>query len=124
MLSPSAFIPFCDFGGNMSAMGVKIENFSVPVCNSFQAKIYNDQLCYEVDLNRFSDKYNIDKELKSGFTFLMDYNEDRQTAFKSSKKEITIGLASSITEEDHSEQAQIYLNTIGWCCNIVLDEQS
>ena len=32
----------------MSAMGVKIDKFDVPVCNSFQAKILNDQLCYEV----------------------------------------------------------------------------
>ena len=37
-ISPSAFIPFCDFGGSMSAMGVKIDQFDVPVCNSFQAK--------------------------------------------------------------------------------------
>ena len=43
----------------MSAMGVKIDQFDVPVCNSFQAKVLNDQLCYEVDLSRFSDKENI-----------------------------------------------------------------
>ena len=65
-LSPSAFIPFCDFGGNMSSMGVKIDQFDVPVCNSFEAKILNDQLCYEVDLEKFSDKLNIDKQLKLG----------------------------------------------------------
>ena len=29
----------------MSAMGVMIDQFDVPVCNSFQAKILNDQLC-------------------------------------------------------------------------------
>ena len=38
--SPSAFIPFCDFGGDMSAMGTKVDQFDVPVCNSFQGKIY------------------------------------------------------------------------------------
>merc|ERR1712155_53286 len=54
-MSPSAFIPFCDFGGNMSAMGVKIDQFDHRVCNSFKAKILYDQLCYEVDLNTFSD---------------------------------------------------------------------
>ena len=62
----------------MSAMGVKIDKFDVPVCNSFQAKILNDQLCYQVDLNRFSDKHDKDKELKLGFHFILDYNEDRQ----------------------------------------------
>ena len=68
-LSLSALIPFCDFGGNMAAMGVKIDQFDVPVCNAFQAKIMNDQLCYEVDLNTFSDKNNIEKELELGFHF-------------------------------------------------------
>ena len=40
-LSPSAFIPFCDFGGNMTAIGVMIEEFDIPVCNGFHAKILN-----------------------------------------------------------------------------------
>ena len=62
--SLSAFIPFCDFGGSMSALGAKIDKFEIPVCNSFQAKILNDQLCYEIDLNKFSNKRNIDKEFK------------------------------------------------------------
>ena len=62
----------------MSSMGVKMDNFTVPVCRSFEAKIMNDQLCYEVDLKTFSYNNNIEKELKIGFNFLMDYNEDRQ----------------------------------------------
>ena len=52
-LSPTALIPFCAFGGNFSAMGVKMEQFNVPVCNSFKAKIVEDQLCYTVDPNRY-----------------------------------------------------------------------
>ena len=60
-LSPSSFIPFCEFGGNMLKMGKKIDHFDVPVCNSFQAKIINDQLCYEVDLKKFSNKVLIKK---------------------------------------------------------------
>jgi len=85
-MSPSAFIPFCDFGGNMSAMGVKIDQFDVPVCNSFQAKLMNDQLCYEVDLNTFSNKKNFEKELEIGLNFLIDYNEDRQMTFEQNKR--------------------------------------
>ena len=38
-LYPTALIPFCEFGGNMSVMGVKIDQFDVPVCNSFRPKI-------------------------------------------------------------------------------------
>ena len=30
-LSQSAFIPFCEFGGNMTAMGLKTELFDVRV---------------------------------------------------------------------------------------------
>ena len=111
--SPSALIPFCEFGGNMASMGTKIEQFDFPVCNSFRAKIRNDQLCYEVDLNRFADKNNIDNELEFGFYFILDYNEDRQITLEriSNKKEF--GLAGNITEVDHSQHAIIYLNTIG-----------
>ena len=62
----------------MSAVGIKLDQFDDPVCNSFQATLINDQLCYEIDLNRVSNESNIDKELELGFYIFMDYNEDRQ----------------------------------------------
>ena len=49
-------IPFCGFGTNLSTMGTKIDQFSVPVCNSFKATVLNDQLCYELDVNEMIDK--------------------------------------------------------------------
>ena len=76
-LSPSAMIPFCEFGKNSRIMGIMIDEFHVPVCNSFQAKILNDQLCYEVDLNKFKNYFSAEN-LKKGFTFFVDNNEDRQ----------------------------------------------
>ena len=76
--SPSAFIPFCEFGGNISVLSLKIDKFQVPVCNSFDPKLHNDQLCYEVDLNRYSNKNNIQMELELGFNFIMDYNYNLQ----------------------------------------------
>ena len=98
----------------MSAMGIKIEQFDVPVCNSFQAKILNDQLCYEVDLNRFADKNNIDKQIELGFNFIMDYNEDRQLTFERNISNIEeVDLANRIAESNQQNQAFIYLNTIG-----------
>ena len=113
-LSPSAFIPFCEFGGNTSAMGVKIDMFDVPVCSVFQAKILNDQLCYEVDLDRFANENNIDRDLELGFSFILDYNEDRQVTLDSDIfEENHFGLASGIVESDHDHQAFIYLDTIG-----------
>ena len=121
-LSPSAFIPFCVFGRNISAMGIKINQFEIPVCSRFQEKILNDQLCYEVDLNMFSNKENIKQELKSGFAFIMDYNEDRQV--KNNRKVVAVdknNFLNIMMESDDNDHANIYLSTIGkfsWICHL------
>ena len=113
-ISLSAFIPFCEFGGNMSSVGHFIDYYNIFICNSFQAKTLNDQLCYEVDLNKFSNKDNIEKELKTGFVFIMDYNEDRQVKFDGNNLERSNdGLATRIMGTDDNKQATIYLNSIG-----------
>ena len=97
----------------MSAMGVKIDQFDVPVCNSFQAKRLNNQLCYEVDLNKFSDKNNIRNELKLGLNFLMDYNEDRQVTFEQNISRKELGLANNLVASDQDQHASVYLDSIG-----------
>ena len=99
----------------MSVVGVKLDQFDDPVCNSFQDKVVNDQLCYEVDLNRFSNKSNIAKELELGFYFLMDYNEDRQVTKQSpfAEQEKRSGIGANLLESDKNQHAFIYLNTIG-----------
>ena len=95
-------------------MGVKIDGFGIPVCNSFQARILNDQLCYEVDLSSFSNKDNIQNELKSGFLFILDYNEDRQVTLDESNMHVEDkGLISRMMKSDSYQDASIYLNTIG-----------
>ena len=117
--SPSAFIPFCEFGGNMSAMGMKIDQFSIPVCNSFQAKILNDQLCFEVDLNKFSNKDNIENELGIGFYFLVDYNEDRNVSFPINISNLTLTsdskthLLSVQIQSSQKNNASVHLSTRG-----------
>ena len=75
----------------MDAMGTKAEGFNYSVCNSFKEKILNDQLCYEVDLEKFKDRKNINNQLKKGLILILDYNEDRQTSFDSRKKIKVIG---------------------------------
>ena len=98
----------------MSAVGFKIDDFDIPVCNSFQAKIINDQLCYEVDLNRFSNKDNKDIELKIGFNFIMDYNEDRQVTFnKDMTAEVDKSQDISVFASENNNYARMYLDTIG-----------
>ena len=71
----------------MSAMGTMMDQIEIPICSSFEPKVLNDQLCYEVDLDRFSNKTNRDKEMKDGFIFLMDYNEDRQKTIQAQAAE-------------------------------------
>ena len=99
----------------MSAMGITIPQFNVPVCNSFQAKILDDQLCYEVDLNRFSNRSNIEKELKIGFSLLLDYNEDKQITFYQSNFSSSnkFSLGKSVLQSDEIPHAFIYLDTVG-----------
>ena len=98
----------------MSAMGEKIEQFDIPVCNSFQAKVLNDQLCYEVDLNRFTNILNKENELKLGFAFIMDYNKDRQVTYDQEYNGVEEdGLVNRIAKSDDDNHASIFLDTIG-----------
>ena len=93
-LSPTALIPFCEFGGNFSVMGAKIDQFDVPVCKSFRPKIVRDQLCYTVDPNKYKDKIDLKGELS--LALYIHYNEDRQ-----------------MEDIDHTEEHKIVVNTIG-----------
>ena len=113
-ISPSAFIPFCAFGSDMSSLAVKIDQFDVPVCNSFQAKVMNDQLCYEVDLDRLSNRNNIEFDLNPGFIFFMDYNEDRQLTFNQSYEEASQKtIAGRVVKVDDHSHASIIIDAIG-----------
>ena len=97
----------------MSVVGFKLDQFDDPVCSSFQAKVLNDQLCYQVDLNMFSN--DIEKDLEIGFNFLMDYNEDRQVTFDldyKEKSELELSLGNNVIASNKSKHAFIYLDTI------------
>ena len=99
----------------MSQMGIKVDNFKVPVCNSFKAKILNDQLCYEVDIKNFTTKIS-KKDLKVGLTFLLDYNEDRQIKLRqdiTNQEDIKVALVDSVADLEKDQKAFIYLDTIG-----------
>ena len=112
-LSPSALIPFCDFGRRRkSTIGNMMEDYELPVCDSFKAKVLNDQLCYEVDLHEYRNNNNIG--LKSGLVFFMDYNEDRQVILKENdhmpEDDVFVDKVDASLDD---EKASIYLNTIG-----------
>ena len=118
--SPSAFIPFCDFGGRTSEVATEEQieghKFDVPICTCFKDKILKDQHCYEVDLNNFSRHDNRENELKLGFAFMIAYNEDRQhILYKERKLEDEWKEKGLINKTLHYDDthAHIYLNTIG-----------
>ena len=103
----------------MSSVGVKVEQFKIPVCNSFQEKILYNQRCFEFDPYKSFKSNNTEQQLKKGLTFLMDYNEDKQATLKteeSSAEKNIPSLQSSIEESNENgvnSDASIYLDTIG-----------
>ena len=77
-LSPSAFIPFCEFGSNAELLGERIDQFDFPVCNSFHKTILNGQLCYQINIGDLKMKTSLrNEDLRIGLTLLLDYNFDR-----------------------------------------------
>ena len=111
-LSPSSFIPFCEFGGNMSSVGVKMYKFSVPVCNSFKPTVLNDRLCYRINPNDFKSSSFSDIDLKNGLIFFIDHNEDRQKETEEDSKAVD-NLIGSFVKVHENKQSLIYLDTIG-----------
>ena len=89
-------------------MGTKIEQFKHPVCSSFQHIIRNDELCYQVDLNKFRNRATIEKQLKKGLVLLLDFNEDRQLKIDSPMS----NEKKSVFTSDAENSAQIHLDTI------------
>ena len=76
-------------------IGVKMDDeFDFPVCKGFRAKILNDQLCYEVDPNRFKKNNLVSKDL--GISFYVDTNKDRMFA----------------TDTDTDSKFLVYVDTI------------
>ena len=79
-VTPSAFIPFCSFGGNMSVLGKKIDQFPVPVCNKFVKTTLNGQVCYSIDVNELKQSIRFNRTThKIGLNLYLDYNQEKQT---------------------------------------------
>ena len=108
-LSPSSFIPFCSFGEDMKTMGTKVKQFNDPVCNSFAKKMHHDQICYEIDLEKYKDKKKIKNQLKYGLVLILDYNEDRQLYDTNTRVEKNENKFTPTKENT----VNIHLNTIG-----------
>ena len=104
--SPSSLIPFCSFGHKF--IGTQVKNFEkMPVCNIFKPKIFNDQLCYETDLQELKDSKNkiLEEQLEMGLTLVLDYNEERQINYDISQE-------AKESLYHHNNSVSMHLDTI------------
>ena len=82
-MSPSAFIPFCQFGDTeIPQFGKDMLEFDISVCQIFEMTVLNDQLCYKADIDRYISNLS-SEDFKTGFVILVDKNLDRQIKPKS-----------------------------------------
>ena len=91
----------------MSVMGVKLDQFDIPICNSFRPKILRDQLCYSINPNEFR-KYSLKTQTELELSLLIDYHEERQLkeTKKTRKKSKTLKVVNN-------EENFITLHTLG-----------
>ena len=114
VLNPSAFIPFCGFGGKSEILGSKYQNFSLPFCSSFQPIILNDEVCYEINIEERIKKIE-EEDLKSGLLLLLDFNEDKQfhSLVEHEDHPADNDFFKQLASKADGEQLKIYIETIG-----------
>ena len=116
--SPSAFIPFCDLGGNMETVGTNNKEFPIPVCSAFVKTILNNQVCYKIDINEYIKEVKFDGQEKISLNLFLDYNEEKQ--YIGQKREIPVNSSLSmsrnllsIKNKGNFNEAMIYFATLG-----------
>ena len=85
-----ALIPFCAYQGNLKVLGEYIDGLDFPVCNSFEPKILDGELCYAL---KFSSESNLESKSGRGKGLLLAIDNgisieptlNQNTAAKSSK---------------------------------------
>ena len=89
--------------------------FDIPVCDIFEPKLRNDQLCYETDLEQLKVKSNEDlmKQMQIGLVLILDYNEDRQMYFMTNNSQgETVEKKKKIFNFHDDNPAFTYFDTI------------
>ena len=88
---------------------------NLPVCTSFKEHVFNDQLCYQIDVNKLNLAGGDGSGL--GLTFAIDINEERQVQVLSS--ELTGAryqeniLDAAIMRMEEHQKALIYIGSLG-----------
>ena len=99
----------------MSLLGRKVDGFQAPVCSAFTRKIVNNQLCYEVDLNRFRDQVDWKESLQSGLSLVIDTNDEydvRKLMTENKNIKTEEDVLDSYFKNNWQEKFSIILKTI------------
>ena len=83
-LSPSSLIPFCSFGTEM--LGVEVPNMTFLACNIFKPTIYQGQLCYQADVEKYR-KHQTFQGKRSGLMMVIDVNSERSVSVENYERE-------------------------------------
>ena len=116
--NPSALIPFCDLNGNMEIVGTFQSKFPIPVCSAFVKVILNSQVCYKIDVNRFTQKEKLNGQKNLGLNLFLDYNEDKQYIDQTVGLLVNSSLSMSRNlmkskNKGNINEAMIYFSTLG-----------
>ena len=112
-LSPSSFIPFCSFGGNVSVEGKSSNNFNSPVCDKFRPAFLDGQLCYQVDPNELRNEVDMKKMASHGIIMLLDYNFERMVRDDGNEDSRLEDSSILLENKDNRKEAMIYIETLG-----------
>ena len=119
LLSPSAFIPFCELAGDASLLGRRVAGFDVPVCDKFEPTVVEGQICYRLETDRYFKQLRRRKEgggdgkEREGLTLLLDYNEERNIQQPGGPTQQEQGsFEAGILELRQRDKAMIILETI------------
>ena len=119
LLSPSAFIPFCELAGDASLLGRRVAGFDVPVCDKFEPTVVEGQICYRLETDRYFKQLRREREgggdgkEREGLTLVLDYNEERniqQPGDQTQQEEES--FEAGIVEQQQRDKARIILETI------------
>ena len=116
-LSPSAFIPFCELGGDLSLLGRTVPGFDIPVCDKFEPRVVRGQICYRLEAGRYFKQLRReegDDNTPPHLILVLDYNEERNINQhpEASHQHNDQSFVAGIVELQQAEKALIILETI------------
>ena len=86
------------------------------MCQAFKRKIFQDQLCYEIDLTEYKQYLSLEV-LKKGFSFVVDLNDNRKTSTISSSEDYPDSGEENLGKSPGYNFSQMLIKT--WNCTLV-----